>query len=46
MKDDVRLLKQFLQSNSVYGAEIAKQGFSGYVAEVLVWNPHKFFSVK
>ena len=38
MKDDVRLLKQFLKSSGVYGAEIAKQGFSGYVAEVLVWN--------
>ncbi len=38
MKDDVRLLKQFLKSGGVYGAEIARQGFSGYVAEVLVWN--------
>jgi len=45
MKDDVRLLKQFLKSNSVYGAEIAKQGFSGYVAEVLVWNFGSFEDV-
>ncbi len=45
MKDDVRLLKQFLKSNSVYGAEIAKQGFSGYVAEVLVWNFGSFEGV-
>ncbi|MCH7648590.1 MAG: CCA tRNA nucleotidyltransferase, partial [Thaumarchaeota archaeon] len=45
MKDDVRLLKQFLKSNSVYGAEIAKQGFSGYAAEVLVWNFGSFENV-
>jgi len=45
MKDDVRLLKQFLKSGGVYGAEIAKQGFSGYVAEVLVWNFRSFENV-
>jgi len=45
MKDDVRLLKEFLKSNGVYGAEIAKQGFSGYVAEVLVWNFGSFENV-
>ena len=45
MKDDVRLLKQFLKSGGVYGAEIAKQGFSGYVAEVLVWNFGSFENV-
>jgi len=45
MKDDVRLLKQFLKSNGVYGAEIAKQGLSGYVAEVLVWNFGSFEGV-
>ena len=45
MKNDVRLLKEFLKSNGVYGAEIAKQGFSGYVAEVLVWNFGSFEDV-
>ncbi len=45
MKDDVRLLKSFLKSNGIYGAEIAKQGFSGYVAEVLVWNFRSFEKV-
>lgn len=45
MKDDVRLLKEFLKSSGVYGAEIAKQGFSGYVAEVLVWNFGSFENV-
>ena len=33
---DARVLKKFLKANGVYGAEIARQGFSGYVAEVLV----------
>lgn len=36
MKNDVRVLKLFLKSNGIYGAEIAKQGFSGYVSEVLI----------
>ena len=35
-KNEVRVLKQFLQNYKIYGAEIASQGFSGYVAEVLV----------
>jgi len=38
MKNEVRLLKAFLKANDIYGAEIAKQGFSGYVAEVLILN--------
>lgn len=37
-QNEVRILKQFLKSNNVYGAEMSKQGFSGYVCEVLVWN--------
>jgi len=45
MKNDVRLLKEFLKYNNVYGAEIAKQGFSGYVAEVLIWNFRSFEGV-
>jgi len=45
MKNDVRLLKEFLKCNDVYGAEIAKQGFSGYVAEVLIWNFRSFEGV-
>jgi len=45
MKDDVRLLKAFLRSNGIYGAEIALQGFSGYVAEVLVWGFGSFEKV-
>jgi tRNA nucleotidyltransferase (CCA-adding enzyme) len=36
MKNDVKVLKTFLKSNGIYGAEIAKQGFSGYISEVLI----------
>ena len=35
-KSQVRLLKLFMRAVGVYGAEIERQGFSGYVAEVLV----------
>ncbi len=38
MKNDVRLLKVFLKNNEMYGSEMAKQGFSGYVSEVLIHN--------
>ncbi|MGB0855477.1 MAG: CCA tRNA nucleotidyltransferase [Nitrosopumilus sp.] len=36
LRNEVRILKAFLKSNGLYGAEIAKQGFSGYVSEVLI----------
>lgn len=45
MKNEVRLLKSFLLSNKIYGAEIAKQGISGYVAEVLVLHYGNFQQV-
>lgn len=32
----VRLLKRMLKSINIYGAEIARNGFSGYVIEVLI----------
>lgn len=35
-RDETRLLKAFLHANGLYGAEIAKNGFSGYVSEVLI----------
>ena len=35
-KTQVRLLKLFMNGVGVYGAEIERRGFSGYVAEVLV----------
>lgn len=45
MKNEVRILKRFLMNNDIYGAEIAKQSFSGYVAEVLVLNFGNFLGV-
>ncbi|HSD04640.1 MAG TPA: CCA tRNA nucleotidyltransferase [Nitrosopumilaceae archaeon] len=44
-KDEVRLLKKFLISTGIYGAEIAKEGFGGYVAEVLVLHYGSFLGV-
>lgn len=44
-QNQVRILKRFLRSNGLYGSEIARQGFSGYVAEVLVWNLGSFRKV-
>jgi tRNA nucleotidyltransferase (CCA-adding enzyme) len=35
-KDQVRLLKRFMNGIGVYGAEIEVEGFSGYAAEVLI----------
>jgi tRNA nucleotidyltransferase (CCA-adding enzyme) len=45
MKEEVRLLKKFLSCNKIYGSEIARQGFSGYVAEVLILNFGSFKDV-
>ena len=36
LRDHVRLLKQFMKTIGVYGAEVKVRGFSGYVAELLV----------
>jgi len=44
-KDEVRLLKKFLTAMGIYGAEIAKEGFGGYVAEVLVFHYGSFLGV-
>ena len=45
MRNEIRILKTFLKSNGIYGAEIAKQGFSGYVSEVLVLHFGSFENV-
>ncbi len=42
---DVRLLKKFMKGVGVYGAEIETEGFSGYVAEVLVLKHGSFVGV-
>src|SRR3989441_1719920 len=44
-KLDVRLLKKFMKGVGVYGAEIEKEGFSGYACEVLVLKHGSFFEV-
>lgn len=41
-KTQVRLLKTFMNAAGVYGAEIQRRGFSGYVAEVLVMKTGGF----
>jgi len=41
-KDEVRLLKKFLQGIDCYGAEEKIRGFSGYLAELLIIHYHSF----
>jgi tRNA nucleotidyltransferase (CCA-adding enzyme) len=36
LNNDVRLLKKFMKTVGVYGAEVKTKGFSGYAAELLV----------
>ncbi len=36
IQDDIRLAKQFLRSNELYGAESHIRGFSGYLIELLI----------
>lgn len=40
----VRLLKRFMKAIGVYGAEIEKEGFSGYATEVLIHEYETFES--
>ncbi|MGC8562020.1 MAG: CCA tRNA nucleotidyltransferase [Thermoplasmata archaeon] len=42
MKDEVRILKQFLKGIGSYGAESSIQGFSGYAAELLIYRYKTF----
>ena len=44
-KDEVRLLKKFLQGIECYSAEEKIQGFSGYLAELLIIKYHSFQNV-
>ena len=45
LADEVRLLKSFLKGIGVYGAETARGGFSGYLAEVLTIGYNGFRGV-
>ncbi len=42
MRDEVRLLKRFLQGIEAYGAEIKIGGFSGYLCELLILQYKSF----
>lgn len=44
-RNDVRLLKQFLKANGLYGADSKTQGFSGFVCELLVIHYGSFLKV-
>lgn len=44
-KDQVRILKNFLKTLGIYGAELFTSGFSGYVSEVLVLKYNTFKDV-
>ncbi|MGC8645330.1 MAG: CCA tRNA nucleotidyltransferase [Thermoplasmata archaeon] len=45
MKDEARILKQFLKGIGVYGAESSVRGMSGYVAELLIYQFRTFENV-
>ena len=44
-RNDVRLLKSFLNARNVYGAEARIEGFSGYLCELLVYYYGSFIGV-
>lgn len=45
LRDEIRLLKQFMKGINVYGAEAKVQGFSGYLAELLTLEYGSFTEV-
>lgn len=45
LRDEVRLLKKFMQAIGVYGAEIKIGGFSGYLCELLIMKYGSFSKV-
>ncbi len=45
LEDEVLVLKQFLKGIGVYGSELKTQGFSGYLAELLIINYGSFVNV-
>jgi tRNA nucleotidyltransferase (CCA-adding enzyme) len=45
LSDEVRLLKQFLKVNELYGADAKTLGFSGYVNELLIIKYRSFLNV-
>lgn len=45
LSDEVRLLKQFLKANGVYGADAKTEGFSGYICELLIIKYRSFIGL-
>jgi len=45
LSKEVRLLKQFLTANKIYGADTKTEGFSGYVCELLIIRYKNFLNV-
>jgi tRNA nucleotidyltransferase (CCA-adding enzyme) len=45
LRDEIRLLKQFMRANNLYGAHAAVEGFSGYLCELLVIKFGSFLDV-
>ncbi len=45
LKDEIRLLKAFMKTIGVYGAESYIQGFSGYVCELLIIYYRSFLNL-
>jgi len=44
-RDEIRLFKAFLKGIGIYGAEIAVEGFSGYLCEIMVLRFGTFLDV-
>lgn len=44
-RDEVRVLKAFLKSHGIYGAEAKIEGFSGYLCEILTYHYGTFASL-
>ncbi len=43
-RNDVRILKTFLNSRDIYGAEARVEGFSGYLCELIVYHYGSFIN--
>ncbi len=45
LRDEVRVLKKFMKSMNIYGAEVRFEGFSGYLTELLIIRYRSFVGV-
>ncbi len=45
LRDETRLLKQFMRGIGVYGSDVKTEGFSGYACELLILNYESFEKV-